>query len=293
MTESGSLTAAQIVMTEPAARPVGGLPIGSGRMGTLVWTTSGAIEFQINRVDVFAVNRHAAGAHFPGPADYGGGCARVSIAVGGDPFRAGPHFAQRLSLADARCEIRGEAVRAACWVAAEDDVLVVEVTDEREAPAPIDVKLAMWREPEVGNGPHTAAYAFHQNRGGIAVVQTFREADHYCSSAVAIGAHWPGGEVTVPDERTRILRLPAGRGARTILVASASSWDELDDAGAAAERILCRLAAPEARAALERGHRRWWQSFRQRTFVDIRSPDGSGEQAARDRELFLYHMACT
>ncbi len=144
----------QIVITQPVARPVEGHPIGNGRMGTLVWTTPGTVEFQINRV----------------------------------------------------------------------------------------------------------------------------------------GA---GGQVTAPDERTRILRLPAARGTRTILVASAASGDDRANPGAAAERILGRMAAPEALAALEQGHRRWWQSFGQRTFVEIHSPDGRGEQAARDRRLFLYHMAST
>ena len=35
----------------PASRPVEGHPIGNGRMGTLVWTTPGALEFQVNRAD--------------------------------------------------------------------------------------------------------------------------------------------------------------------------------------------------------------------------------------------------
>jgi hypothetical protein len=33
-------------------------------MGTLVWTALSSLEFQLNRVDVFAVNRNAAGELF-------------------------------------------------------------------------------------------------------------------------------------------------------------------------------------------------------------------------------------
>ena len=55
-------------------------------MGTLVWTTPDTVEFQINRVDVFALNRNATGAHAPGATDYGGGCVRVSVSVGNEPF---------------------------------------------------------------------------------------------------------------------------------------------------------------------------------------------------------------
>jgi len=123
------------------ASPNSGMPLGNGRMGTLVWTTPDAVEFQINRVDVFAVNRDAQGKRFGADGssresntDYGGGCGRVSVIFGGEAFRAAA--APQLSLAEARCHVRGEAVRVACWVAAEADALVVEVTDEREPPQP-------------------------------------------------------------------------------------------------------------------------------------------------------------
>jgi hypothetical protein len=264
-------------------------------MGTLVWTTPGTIELQINRVDVFAVNRNTAGAHSANPDtatnDTCGGCGRVSIGVGGEPFRAGRAFEQRLSLAEARCTVSGEGVHAECWVAAEDDVLVVQVTDGRETPQAVEVTLAMWRDPWVQTGGHVAAYEFCPSGTGVALVQTFREADHFCSSAVAVTC--PGGETLSAgrETRSRTLHLPASHGTRTILVASAASWDAHADAGETAARILTELAAPEALAAAEARHACWWREFWDRTFVKITSPDGRGEQAARDRDLFLYHMA--
>ncbi|OPZ83065.1 MAG: hypothetical protein BWY76_02456 [bacterium ADurb.Bin429] len=287
------VSAADLITQQPVAHPVEGHPIGNGRMGTLVWTTSEAIELQINRVDVFAVNRHTAGAHFPGSTDYGGACARVRVAVGGQPFHAGHHFAQRLSLADARCEVRGEAVRVACWVAAEDDVLVVEVTDERESPQPIEVTLAMWRESEVTTGAHTAAYAWRGEHGRAAVVQTFREAEYFCTSAVAVSS--PGNEVQMLDTAShfRTLRLPAARGMRRILISSAAAMDEQADVGGTAECILSMLASSTALSTVQARHAAWWREFWGRTSVRITSPDGHGERAARDRVLFLYHMACT
>ena len=284
---------ADLLSDRPPAAPVEGHPIGNGRMGTLVWTTPGTVEFQVNRVDVFAVNRKTAGARFPGPTDYGGECARVSVGVGGDPFRDGPAFAQRLSLHEARATVSGENVRAECWVAAEDDVLVVTLTDGRESSSPIDVTLAVWRAPEVRHDSHVASYAFREGAGGVDVVQTFRESEHYCSSAVAVRAPGPSTQVTAADERSRTLRLPAARGTRTILIASAASWDECTDAASAAERVLDAVSTPAALEALEKRHTQWWHAFWQRTYVEIGSPDGSGERAANDRTLFLYHMAAT
>lgn len=40
----------------PAARPEEGMPVGNGRMGSLVWTTPSSLKLQINRVDVHAMD---------------------------------------------------------------------------------------------------------------------------------------------------------------------------------------------------------------------------------------------
>ena len=288
------IESADIVLREPIGHPNEGMPIGNGRMGTLVWTTPASLEFQINRVDVFAVNRNTAGEHFSrtGPTtDYCGSCARLHIGFGGEPLRGIPHFRQSLSLWSARCAVDGQGVRAECWVAAEDDVLVVTVTDDRASPLQIDVTLSMWREPETRRGAHTAAFAFQQNTDRIAVVQNFSEGDHYCSSAVAVECPGADAQVISVDATTCVLRLPAARGRRTLLIASAASWTKDSDVGARADRILTTLGAPDALSGAAERHARWWRDFWGRTYVDITSPDGRGEQAGRDRLLFLYHMA--
>ena len=287
-------TCGDVVYDRPAARPVEGHPIGNGRMGTMVWSTPDAIEFQINRVDVFAANRNAAGRHFNADApttDYCGGCARVRIRLGGEPMRDGPAFRQQLSLHDALCTIWGEGMDVECRVAAEDDLLIVTVNDRREHPRPIDISLAMWRPPEVRQGAHTALYAFRRHGDGVTVVQRFREGDHYCASAVAARALARGAQTMTRGERAWTLRLPAARTGHTVLVASAASWDDRTDPGGIAERLLDAVACPEDLQAVKQRHAQWWRQFWSRTQVSICSPDGIGEQAGRDRLLFLYHMA--
>ena len=49
--------------TFPATRSEEGMPVGNGRMGSLVWTTPSALKFQINRCDVFGVD--ASSVSFP------------------------------------------------------------------------------------------------------------------------------------------------------------------------------------------------------------------------------------
>jgi len=48
----GLVSRADLDYNEPARRSEEGLPVGNGRMGSLVWTTPSQLKFQINRVDV-------------------------------------------------------------------------------------------------------------------------------------------------------------------------------------------------------------------------------------------------
>src|SRR5204863_6783780 len=79
-------------------RSEAGVPIGNGRMGTLVWTTPTAIRLQVNRVDVFASNRDS--ESFPERnSDYCGGCGFVDVDFGDDGTEVFPyeHTTQHLN----------------------------------------------------------------------------------------------------------------------------------------------------------------------------------------------------
>src|SRR2546423_1876486 len=79
----------------PATRSEEGMPIGNGRMGSLVWTSDEAMRMQINRVDVFATDSNT--RCFPrAHSDYASGCAYVD--VHGLDFSGG--FEQYLSVYD-------------------------------------------------------------------------------------------------------------------------------------------------------------------------------------------------
>src|SRR5215469_13282957 len=69
---------ADLTYDKPVPRSEEGIPIGNGRMGTLVWTTPTQLRFQINRVDVYGSNC-ASNSFFERHTDYCGGCAFVDI----------------------------------------------------------------------------------------------------------------------------------------------------------------------------------------------------------------------
>jgi hypothetical protein len=79
---------ADLTYDKPVARSEEGLPVGNGRMGSLVWTSPSALKFQINRVDVYANNSYT-NSFNRRDWDYAYGCGYVDVDFvdfGGDVF---------------------------------------------------------------------------------------------------------------------------------------------------------------------------------------------------------------
>ncbi|HDY87293.1 MAG TPA: hypothetical protein ENH82_04150, partial [bacterium] len=282
---------ADLIYKSPAEVPVEGQPIGNGRMGTLIWTTPGTVQMQINRTDVFAVNKYHAGPR-RGPTDYCSGCAKVTIDFGGKPFQSGEAFRQHLSLYEAECTIKGEGLNVRCFVSSTSDVLALEINDQREEPQPLRVNVSMWRPPEVKTGDHLARYTFRDDRKNILIIQHFDERDYHCASAVAARIAGYQIQSEKSSERSRILVAPAQKGKRTILISSSASWSPQEDVGSKATEILNEASA-KSYDVLRQEHVRWWSGFWSRTFVHISSPDGVGSFMERIRNLHLYYMGST
>ena len=121
---------ADLIYHRPVQESVEGQPIGNGEMGTLVWTTPNAIHFQINRSDVFAVNRIHTELQ-ASAIDYGGACAHIKVDLGSDPFRSSEIFEQRLSLYDAEILIAEESVCVRCFISAVSDILLKNFTNSK------------------------------------------------------------------------------------------------------------------------------------------------------------------
>ena len=122
------------------------MPVGNGRMGSLVWTTPSALKFQINRCDVFGVD--SSSVSFPQQdADYASGCGYVDINVvsaGPDVFTA-PIFNQHLSIYDGIMTAKGTGLTARVLAWNAHDVMAIEIDDQRKHPEPINIDLRMLR----------------------------------------------------------------------------------------------------------------------------------------------------
>jgi hypothetical protein len=284
------ISQADLVYDKPVPRSEEGMPIGNGRMGTLVWTTPVSLRMQINRVDVYA-NDSATNSFFERHNDYCGGCGYVDIDFSGEVFPESG-FPQRLSVYDGLLTI-GSAASLVAWP--EQDVIAVRTS------APTQAVLRMLRfdnkyfgnqlEPmardhvnTVQTRSHTAASRLEIRGGRIVLTQEFREGSYCCKSALAIGT----GKGRLLNESELRVEVPAGQ----ILIASAASFNPAEDVAAIAIR---QLEAAEAKgfATLARETRDWWHDFWSRGHIALHSADGVADNVARHYHYYLYIMGST
>ena len=122
---------ADLNYTRPVPRSEEGMPIGNGRMGTLVWTTPQSLRMQINRVDVYA-NNSATNSFFERHNDYCGGCAFVDVDFGREIFPE-TAFVQTLRVYDGLLKVNS--VEAVAWPA--QDVIALRT----QAPAQVSLRM--------------------------------------------------------------------------------------------------------------------------------------------------------
>jgi hypothetical protein len=280
---------ADLLYTSAVPRSEEGIPVGNGRMGSLLWTTPQSLRFQINRVDVYANNSYT-NSFFERHNDYCGGCGYVDIDFG-KPVFPESGFPQRLSVYDGLAMIGGAKVLA--WP--DQDVMAVQVDE------PVQVSLRMLRAESkyyggqlenmirdhvvaVQTRSHTAASRLEIRGECIVLTQEFREGDYCCKSALAIGT----GKASIPNEtEARIIMQPG-----TVLIASASTFDPKEDVAASAMRQLA-AASIKGWAGLSKATADWWHEFWSRGWVALESADGVARQVARNYHYFLYLMAAT
>jgi hypothetical protein len=301
---------ADLVYDTPVARSEEGLPLGNGRMGSLVWTTPAALRFQINRVDVQPINRDT-DSFFERNTDYMGGCAFVDIelaAAGADVFPA-DGTTQHLSVYDALLDVTGRGVSARMLAWHAQDVMAIELDDRRTAPEPIQVNLRMLRAASqhfggelenmirdhivaVQTRNHTASSRLLVRDGRIVLTQEFREGKHVAKSAVAIAML---GRLAMPrfaDETELRLVVPAARGRILVLIASAATLDASEDVAANALRQL-DAAVVKNFAGLASDNAAWWRAFWERGAIALHSADGVADYVAQNYHYYLYLMAST
>jgi hypothetical protein len=301
---------ADLTYDKPASRSEEGIPVGNGRMGSLVWTTPTALHFQINRVDVYG-NNSFTNSFFERNTDYCSGCGYAEVefpGAGEEPFPESG-FGQHLSVYDGLLTVKGNGIasRMVAWPA--QDVMAAAVEDTRRNPGPTLVNLRMLRHAGANLGrdmeamardhidvlqtrSHRAASQLAVRGNRIALTQEFREGEYCCKSAVAIGIVGRDARPQFANETEVRLAVAGGAGAFLVLVASAASFDANADVLGDALRQL-EAAASKGFAALAEETAGWWHDFWRRSVLHLHSTDGAADFVEQYYHYFLYVMAAS
>ncbi|WP_008585487.1 glycosyl hydrolase family 95 catalytic domain-containing protein [Niabella soli] len=278
---------ADLIYNKPASRSEAGQPIGNGRMGSLVWTTPSQIRMQINRVDIFG-NNSATDNFYQRNTDYCGGAGFVDLDFE-QPVFNGASFKQELSCYDAVSAVQGQLVTAKIIAWNEQDVMAVQVNDQRKTNAALAVKLRMLRMPVTLRGDHAARSKVEIKGRYIVLTQVFKEKEYYCSSAVAIGLSGNTfAEIT--NDLTVQLKKTNGTNTSAVFIASAASFDATEDIAAAAILKL-EAAMQKGFEPLYKSNKKWWAAFWAQSFIQLSGADGVAGEIEKNYTYFLYVMA--
>ncbi len=298
------VSASDLIYSRPVARSEEGIPVGNGRMGSLVWTTPSRLHFQINRVDVYA-NNCATNSFVEVHDDYCSGCAFLDILFEGQPFPESG-FRQHLSVYDGALTIDGDGVSIRVVPSMDQDVFAILVDRHRRPEQRVSVALRMLRYEDKFFGRQTEALAEEhairvpyrsqtatsqliEDGNRIALTQVFCEGDFCASSAVAAGFAGATAVAEIPSQ-TEVCLSTSKAGPITILVASAAALEGDADVAAAAFRQL-DTASGLGMAEIERQSREWWNGYWARGTVELHSEDGAAEFVQQNYHYYLYLMA--
>src|SRR5690348_2262673 len=262
---------ADLVYQQAAERSEAGMPIGNGRMGSLVWTSPSALRFQINRVDVFG-NNSASNNFYQRNTDYCGGAGFVDIDFGQEVF-TGKCFRQKLSCYDGLVTVDGTDIKAQVLAWHDQDVMAVKVKDNRAGPGFVDIDLRMLRNPVVHRGNHSAISRISSVNNRTVLTQQFSEDNYYCGSAVVIGVKGRDVKAELANETTVRLMVPPGKEPYSIFIASAASFDP---AAKVADTAMDEVRDAEAKGFgnLVAENEKWWHHFWSEGFIRLHSADG-------------------
>ena len=288
----------------------GGLPVGNGIMGSVVWTTPKQIRFQVNRTDVYAVNRNS--HSFPetdGDYAYATGYVDIDFGGFGDDTFPSDRTRQHLSVYDGDISVEGNKVAARILAWPDRNVIAIQVTDNRDQPGAIFPTLRTIRPRAVQTRNHWAISLVSADRGRILLRQQFMEGDdlnrrfvlvpkasdirnkvHFDASSLAVGVFGRPAQVLPGNETEIRLAVKPGKGSFTILVSSAASFDESVDVNALALAEM-DAAVPKGFGGVQKATADWWHDFWRRSFVRLRSADGEAEFVEKHYTYFQYVMA--
>ncbi|OFY66898.1 MAG: glycoside hydrolase [Bacteroidetes bacterium RBG_13_43_22] len=285
------ISGADLYYDKPVSRSEEGMPVGNGRMGSLVWTTPSSLKFQINRVDIFG-NNAASNSFFERNTDYcsGAGFVDIDFVTWGEEVFSQPGFIQHLSCFDGVVTTNGNKISTKTIVWNEQDVMAVKIEDLRDVPQAIIINLRMLRDTVVKRGSHTATSRLKIIDKQIVLTQRFEEEDYYCGSAVLIGVSGRESRTRFAGNTELQLIVKPGNEPFTVYISSAATFDKKKDLISVSTEQL-NAAIPDGFENILSSNRKWWSSFWGKSYIRLHSDDGEADFVENNYNYFMYVMA--
>lgn len=277
--------------TKPT-EPIHGIPLGNGKMGTLVWIggAGSRMLFNFGRSDVFYRGSATATWNNKSHIDGNSKVGHVEIDFGGNPFASTCN--QHLHAYDGYESVDGADVSARIVAWRERDVFAIEITDHRAAPSAITIDLNRML-PDAVKGLYHNTSTQSQRNNLLVLQQVFSEKcdtgiadnDFYCASACVVAVQ--GRTVSATNNR---LTVPAAKGKFTVYVGSAASMRPAVDVVARATVEIQAALATHFAAIFDSSAARWHE-FWQKSFIHLPST----QEASFDWSLeqhWLYYLYC-
>jgi hypothetical protein len=303
---------ADIFYHRPVTKSWEGLPVGNGRMGTLVWTRNTCIEMQINRNDFFSQDSTGTSG-----SDSCCACAAIRIDFGKAVFRPRKGYLEHLRLHDGRLTISADGIEIELLCLSDDDILLIRVVDSREAPLPVSIEIERPRQNDAALFfRHRYEANFHRLPGKLSLRQAYSEDRFFSTAAVGVTAFCESGagnrdvtmiaggsashsvglddqdESITSDYNHQARMLVTSARAYTIAVSSAATFDTSADVVAAASDLLDGIKSVDVKGAIDR-HTRWWRNFWSKSYIHLTSEDGKADFIERCYTYYLYLMAAS
>ncbi|WP_446742233.1 glycosyl hydrolase family 95 catalytic domain-containing protein [Silvibacterium acidisoli] len=301
-----AISASDLIYSAPAPRSEEGIPIGNGRMGSLVWTAPDRLCFQINRVDLYASNSES-NSFFEAHNDYCGGCAFLDIVFGEEVFPASG-FPQRLSIYDGVLTLQGNGVSIRIVPLMSLDAIAITIDRHAPLAGPISAVLRMLRYERKYAGvqteslteqhavrvphlSHAATSRLQADDRSILLTQEFRE-DNFCARS-AVGVTVLGKAMKPRIFNDLEISLDAAEAqSTTFVVSSAATMHPEQEIAPLALDILNEVAT-QGSTKLEAESLAWWHQFWSRGHLELHSNDGVADFVQQNYHYYLYLMAAT
>ena len=270
-----ALDACNVTWTEFAKDSQDSMPLGNGDIGLNVWTEkNGDVLFYISRTDAWSEAQNTQLVKV----------GRVRVSLNPNPFLIGGAFTQTLKLRDGEIQIVGGGATVRLWVDANAPVVRVEASSAQ--PATMTVTLDPWRTQPDGKVSADVVMADQKNR-----ITWYHRNDKatQLTKNNTFGAAMEGKGLVRGDGQTLRSAAPQTNSMvaihpLTAVTPTAEAWlAKLDAQVAAASQADVEAARAE--------HRKWWESFWNRSWVLI-SGDADAARLTQGYTLQRYITAC-